>query len=146
MKPMDETPKEILEWGILHDALIQAAGIVYQLFANGGAFARKVPVTRHYRTDEERGPVQIWWQGRAADKLYGALPPGSITYTFNHPTQNGVYYYETNVYAWEGSGWKAGAKEELFMTVGGVFSKPVVLEPKEGFERWAKGLRIPLSS
>jgi len=141
---MNETQREIMEWGLIHDALPQAARICYQLWANGGSFAANVPIERVYRSDEERGPIVIWSQGRPADKIDVALPAGSITYSFNHPKRNGVHYYETCSYVWKSHEWVPGPKGHLFMSVGGIFSKPKVLDEKDGFARWVKGMRGPV--
>jgi hypothetical protein len=141
---MNETMQEILEWGLRHDAFLEAARICYRLWANGGPFSIKVPIERVYRDDQERGVIVIWMQGRRASKKETELPAGSITFTINHPAQNGIVYYETRSYVWNGRAWVIGPKVELFMTSGGVLSKPKVLDEKEGFARWGEHMQGPV--
>lgn len=140
---MNETMQEILEWGIVHDAFPEAAHICYRLWANDGPFSRSGPIEKVYREDSERGSIVISTQGRRANKKCPELPAGSITFTLNHPERNGIAYYETNSFVWNGRGWAAGPREEFFMTVGGILSQPKVLDEKEGFARWVEGLRGP---
>jgi len=141
---MNDAQQDIMEWGLLNDSFPQAALICYQLWAKGGTFAREVPVDRFYRNDTERGPILLWWNGRPANKIDPELPPGSITFTFNHPDRNGICYSETKSYIWKVREWVPGPKREIFMTVGGLFAKPRILDSEEGFTRWVKGVEGPL--
>jgi hypothetical protein len=144
MKPtMNEPMQEIIEWGLLHDAVPQAARICYELWATNRPISKKLPISRFYRSDEERGPILIWWNGREANKIEQQLPPGSITFTRNYLERNNVHYYETHSLIWNNGEWVEGPKEDFYITKGGIVTKPVVLDRREGIVRWTKGMTSP---
>lgn len=141
---MSEPMQEIIEWGLLHDAVPQAARICYKLWATNRPISKKLPIRRFYGSDEERGPILIWWNGREGNKIEAQLPPGSITFTRNYPERNNVHYFETHSLVWNNSEWAEGPKEDFYITKGGMFSKPMVLDRSEGIARWTKGLTTPM--
>jgi hypothetical protein len=141
---MNDAMQDILEWGIAHDALEQASQLCYRLWAKPRSLGScDFLLDVFFREESERGPIILWKQGRPANKIEEALPPGSITFTIRHREQCGIHYTETCSCVWKDGAWITGPKSELFMTSGGLLSKPVVLDSKVGFERWVKGLPQP---